>query len=418
MHRLLSLSQVAVHLIRIRFIRTLFTFCFGVVLTACTGAGQPTIAPPSTRTPAPTFTLAENVISVITVVPSVSQTPGVIVVPPGVDPRTLIPIPPTGTYTVTPTPTPSATMTDTPASSSTPTATKAGDQAASPLTTPSPTMTLTPIPTFTLVPTSTSTPTETPTQTPTPYVQVSSGLVNLRAGPGIGYPLVAQLGPDIPVAIVGQNPESTWYQICCVNGDSVWVAKTHIHSINDSSFVPLVIESAPPAPTVTNTPTQTPTITPTPTVTPYPFEVSWGPLYFPTNNTPLQIWAKLEGPAGEPLSGHYLQVNYRHREDRSTFERRPNTKGEAPSTDYFDYNVPPGPGSGNRVEYNYKYEYFPPDPLVEDTNTLLTRLDLIDGYWQIYVVDAAGNQLSEPVEFNTLKNNNNREVYVAWRRTH
>ena len=38
----------------------------------------------------------------------------------------------------------------------------------------------------------------------------------------------------------------------------------------------------------------------------------------------------------------------------------------------------------------------------------------MDGYWKIYVVDGAGQQLSNAIEFNTLAGNTNREVFVSW----
>jgi hypothetical protein len=75
-------------------------------LSACSVADllqRSTPTPPPTRTPAPTFTPDGDSISVITPTPSISGTPGVIVIPPGVDPRTLIPIPPTATATTEPT---------------------------------------------------------------------------------------------------------------------------------------------------------------------------------------------------------------------------------------------------------------------------------------------------------------------------
>ena len=47
---------------------------------------------------------------------------------------------------------------------------------------------------------------------------MQSGLVGLRTGPGVDYPLVAQLGPDLPITVVGRNDPNTWLQICCVVG--------------------------------------------------------------------------------------------------------------------------------------------------------------------------------------------------------
>jgi hypothetical protein len=381
-----------------------------VSVSACSDSlfsrATPTVPP--TRTPAPTFTPAEGGVIVIT--PATTQTPGVIAIPPGVEPRTLIPIPPTQTST----PTTTGTATATASSTATATASPRGGAVQSPLGTPTPTTSPTPTTTPTFPPTSTPTPTNTPTQTATPFAQVLSGLASLRAGPGIDYPLVAQLGPNIPVAIVGQNPEGTWFQICCVNGESVWVAKAHVDTVNDVSSVAPVLSDRPPPPTLTSTPSPTPTITQTPTATPYPFQVSWGPLYFPTNNELLSIWAKIAGPGGEPLAGYYLRVEFRNREDESTFDERPNTKGERPSSDRYEFNGPPGTASGNRVEYNYKYEFLAPNPSDEDPATTETRLTLIDGYWRIYVVDGEGRQVSDAIEFNTLLGNNNREVYVAW----
>lgn len=401
---------------------------------------RPTATPPPTRVSAPTFTPTPDFIQgLIVVTPPNGGTPGVIVIPPGVDPRSVIPVPesptPTVTQTATPlppsvTPTPSATPipgapSSTPAA---PTATfPAGMVPQSPLEPPPPTPigglvpppSATPTPTETntpLIPTDTPSPTITPTPTPspTPYIIVASGLVNLRTGPGLEYPLVAQLGPNIPVAIVGQNPEGTWYQICCVNGDSVWVAEEHVSVVNDAAKVALTLSDPPPTPTPTGTATQTPTITPTPTATPYPFQVLEGPLYFPTNNQLLTIWAKIAGPGGHPLPGYYVQVEFRNSADGSSFEDRPNTKGEAPSTDTYQYNVPPGPGSGNRVQFNYKFEFLPPDPRAENPSSTQTRASFLDGYWRIYVTDSSGRQLSDAIQFDTRAGNLNREVYVAW----
>jgi hypothetical protein len=272
----------------------------------------------------------------------------------------------------------------------------------------------TPTPTATATPTFVR-PTATPTITPTPFVLVTSGLVSLRAGPGPEYPLVAQLGPNIPVAITGRNTEGTWYEICCVNGGPVWVAQEHVETINDPSNAPLLIAGPAPTATPTGTATSTPTITPTPTATPYAFQVVQGPLYFPTGNEMLTIWAKISAGGGTvPLPGYFVKVHFRNRADGSAFESRPNTRGEAPSTDFFEFNVPPGPASGNRVEFNYKFEFLPPDPRAEDPESTQTRASLMDGYWQIYVVDGAGNQLSDAIQFETLAGNTNREVFVAW----
>src|SRR5690606_33384678 len=151
--------------------------------------------------------------------------------------------------------------------------------------TPEPTVTPTPVP---LIPTETPT----PTLTPTPFVLVQSGLVALRTGPGLEYPLLAQLGPEIPVAVIGRTEDFTWLEICCVSGQTLWVVATHVQVNNDVTTIPVSV--APPAPPATATPlpTETSTPTPTPTATLAPFERAIGPQFFPTSNEYITIWAK------------------------------------------------------------------------------------------------------------------------------
>lgn len=418
---------------------------------------RPTPTPEPTRQPAPTFTpTPDSVQGLVIVTPPVAGTPGVIIVPPGVDPSRLIPVP-----TATETPTPSSTAT--PLFTATPvlTATPVGTPPPPDLTPPAvqtvdaatPTVavttvvgtfdpTATPIPVaptptvdrsriVVLVPgptpvdagvpptaTPTPLPTSTPTPSPTPYIQVTSGLISLRSGPGVEFPLVAQLGPDIPISIVGRNPEGTWLQVCCVNAQSVWAAATHVNVINSLEGVALELPpGSPPPPTPTPTPTDTPTITPTPTATPYAFQVAEGPIFMPTNNPLVSVWVKIfagNADSPQPLAGYFVRAEFRARPEGSAWDSRPNTRSDAPSNPYFEFSAPAGPAGGNRVEFNYKYEFRPPDPTIENPNTSETQLTLIDGYWRIYLTDGSGTQLSDYIQFDTLGGNPNREVYVAW----
>jgi hypothetical protein len=266
--------------------------------------------------------------------------------------------------------------------------------------TPGPTETATLVP---LIPTDTPT----LTLTPTPFVQVQSGLVALRTGPGLEYPLLAQLGPDIPVAVIGRTEDFAWLEICCVSGQTVWVVATHVQVINDVTTAPVSIAPPAPAPTATPLPTETSTPTPTPTATLAPFERAIGPQFFPTSNEYVTIWAKIfigVSPLEQPLENYFITVKF------EGFER-PNALGHVGSKGVFEFSAPPG--SGNRVQYNYKYEYRPPDPAT--INSEATRLQLIGtGTWMVYVADGAGNRLSEEVTFTTAPSNPNREIYLGW----
>ena len=357
---------------------------------------QPTPPPVPTRPLEPTFTATATIIrNVVIVTPPMNGTPGVIIIPPGEDPNKFIPLPPTAT--------PSPTLIP-----GQPTSPLDGQPAIPPTPTPLPTETATP------------TLTSTPTLTPTPFIVVESGVVSLRTGPGVEYPLVAQLGPGIPVALIGRTPEGTWYQICCVNGVSLWVASTHVLVNNDQNSVALVgADQPPPLPTPTLIPTATGTPTLTPTATRYPFEVARGPEFFPTDNEFVTIWVKIyTGPPGGPdegevaLAGYFLKVKFEGVD-------RPNTGTERPSADQFSFSA--SPGAGNRVKYNYKYEFTPPEPTPvppATQNPVGARLPFIGtGTWTITLVDGAGNQFANPVTFTTAPSNPNREVYIAWIRT-
>ncbi len=407
---------------RLQSLRMLALPLLILVVTAlgCSAADLTTQVVPQaveTRTLAPTFTPTPDTVEAIVIITPPSRgTPGVITIPEGADPLPFIIPPPTETPTPTETSTPDPNApvvqdpTETPIGIDTPglpTAVQPGTPEPSPAVPPTETPTLAPTPTQSATPS--PSPTATITPTPTPFIVLDSGLASLREGPGVEFPLVAQLGPDIPITIVGRNTEGTWYQLCCVNGASVWVAANSVRTVNDTSAIPLIAGATPPTPTWTPTATPSPTITPTPTSTPYPFEVAIGPQFFPTNNDFLTIWAKLfvgTPPLEEPAEGYYLTVLF------EGFERLPTNEREQSRPD-FDFSA--SQGAGNRVAYNLKYEYTPPDPTSLDPNSKLTRLDLVGtGKWTVFVSDGAGNQLSPEVTFDTQPANPNREIYVGW----
>ncbi|MEZ4708036.1 MAG: hypothetical protein R3A44_12560 [Caldilineaceae bacterium] len=212
-------------------------------ITACSSAGlfgRAPATPAPTRAVAPTFTATPDFLPPLVVItPPAGDRPGIIIVPEGADPRALIPPPPSATNTPMPPPSATPTQTDTPTITPTPG--------------PTDRPTETPIPSPTLTPTATNTPlptdTPTPTITPTPFVVVQSGLVGLRTGPGVDYPLVAQLGPELPITVVGRNEPNTWLQICCVSGAPVWIATNSVALVNSIAEVPVVQAQPPPPPT-------------------------------------------------------------------------------------------------------------------------------------------------------------------------
>lgn len=378
----------------------------------------------STFTPAP-----QPVQTLVIVTPPADGRPGVIIVPPGMDPSAVLPVLPTEPPTSTPTPQPLIPPTDTPPAP--PVIEVEGEPIATPVGGESPLLPQQPglgtpialLPTSTpelpmvpptdtpiVIPPDTPTPTPTPTATATatPFITVAEGnLISLRTGPDVSYPQVAQLGPNIPVAITGLSVDGEWLQICCISANALWVPRQFVQVNNDISGLSATLAGPPPTPTATPTPGDTPTTTPTPTATPWPFERAIGPQFFPSGNQYLTIWAKLfigTPPLEVPAEGYRLMVQFEGVE-------RPNARGTVFSSDAFEFSAPPG--QGNRVEYNFKYEWFPPNP--ETVEGVETGLQLIGtGTWNVFVTDGAGNPLSEAVTFTTTPSNPNREIYIGW----
>jgi RNase P/RNase MRP subunit p29 len=107
------------------------------------------------------------------------------------------------------------------------------------------------------------------------------GAINVRTGPGVIYQVIVAVPQGTSLSAIARNAESTWIQVCCVQGHIGWVRnRSDLIAMNVSpSELPIVTVSPP-----TSTPTARPTVTPTlwrPTATPtaVPSNVWWGQYY-------------------------------------------------------------------------------------------------------------------------------------------
>jgi len=147
------------------------------------------------------------------------------------------------------TPTPTKTPLFAAAATSTPAVTSLSSPSATipTATLPPPTSTPTPLPTATPTP---MPPTPTPSETPYVVPGGSYG-VNVRLEPGTGdVPVIGVLRVDEGLAIVGKNPDGSWWQVCCVADQVGWVYTGVVKAIGPLDGVPLAPEYAPsPSPT-------------------------------------------------------------------------------------------------------------------------------------------------------------------------
>jgi PKD repeat protein/uncharacterized protein YraI len=127
------------------------------------------------------------------------------------------------------------------------------------VTLPSPTATAT------LTPTATAAASPTPTATPQPGAPLATTVadLNVRSGPGMGYPLLGLLKAGQSTEITGRSADGGWWQIefSGVAGERGWLSAQYVTAQNTGN-VPVV--QAPPPPTAAPVPTATP-VPPTPT---------------------------------------------------------------------------------------------------------------------------------------------------------
>jgi len=287
-------------------------------------AGNPTPVPTPGRTPRSTFT------------PTPFAAP------------TDTPVPPTDTP-VPATPTPAVPPTDTPVP---------------PTPTPS-------VPTDTPVP-------PTPTSPPVPFVTVSSDKLNVREGPGTAYGRVGQVTKGQRLDIVGKNAAGDWWQVCCVDGQQVWIVGRLVQAQGDLGSVKLAASIPAPPPTAKPQPTATPAPIPTP-VPQYPFRVAEVSGY-PTTNTWLNVFGKIWDPKTQQGIPD-LRVKFTRNgadaglSEPSRIERKPTEWGDTGN-----------PYAEDNRRQNYKYEYRDPPGAAT---------------WEAWLVDGNGNPLSDKATFTT-----------------
>lgn len=98
-------------------------------------------------------------------------------------------------------------------------------------------------------------PTNTPEPAPTstPFVVVQSAPVRARLGPGTVYDDAGELASGGELTVIARSDDSTWWLVCCLDGQEVWVPAEAVAAQGSLEGV-TVAANIPPAPTPTDTP--------------------------------------------------------------------------------------------------------------------------------------------------------------------
>ena len=117
-----------------------------------------------------------------------------------------------------------------------------------------------------------ATETPAPTDTPVPTVarftvktDLTAANVNVRTGPSTAFNIIGTVARGAQFDISGRNQEYTWFQFCCVAGQTGWIFSNLVNVEN--AHLITVAQNIPPTP-VPPTPTPVP-----PTATPVPAQV-------------------------------------------------------------------------------------------------------------------------------------------------
>lgn len=133
--------------------------------------------------------------------------------------------------------------TDTPA----PTATVSATETAAPTATIPPAETAAPTATLTPEPSPEDTATPAVTATPQlPQALVTVELLNVRAGPGDDFPVVAQFEQNRQLTVTGRDANGIWLRVCCLDdGGEGWVFALSVTVTGNVAAVPVVEEETP-----------------------------------------------------------------------------------------------------------------------------------------------------------------------------
>jgi hypothetical protein len=228
-----------------------------------------------------------------------------------------------------------------------------------------------------------------PRPLPTPYVIVKAATINGRRGPGATFERIGQAKKGDELMIMGRTPDGTWWQVCCMANQSVWVSADLVEAKGPTDTTPVMTPA--PAPPPPLPPAPKPSATPAPTPMP-PFDIARGP-EFPIqrdSGTITMLVQVFEGPSDNqhPLGGYQLKV----------FRDGVDVTQSALSYDDRDFD------STLAVEGGFKY------------NLKFEMPNAGEADWKIYLARPGGFRMSPISEFTTKGDSyRNQVVYIAYK---
>jgi uncharacterized protein YraI len=126
----------------------------------------------------------------------------------------------------------------------------------------------------------------------------STGLINVRSGPGTDFSAVASLEPDEMVELTGKTLSGDWWQVRAADGTSGWVFDQLLETTGDVAAVAVAADIPTPPPAPTSAPTSAPVADAASTALPAA-ESTEAPAVEPTATA---------APAGSPSDQPYFRL--------------------------------------------------------------------------------------------------------------
>ncbi|HRW04317.1 MAG TPA: SH3 domain-containing protein [Caldilineaceae bacterium] len=250
-------------------------------------------------------------------------------------------------------------------------------------------------------------PTDAPTEAPTATLEsgstftVSEPVVNVRLGPGTNYGIAGSVEAGQSFDIEGKTSAGDWLQVCCVNGQTVWIFAQLGAAQNVEAVA--VAQDIPALPTATPTPVPQPTDTPAPAAPPpaadpcagiggdgCKFKVREGPQFAPNggNELKLQLYFIHSGVDGGQPQGSYFVVLMKDGQNLGVSDTVRSIANDA--------------SDGALGRYNYEYK-IGLDKLPGNT---------VAGNYTMFVLDGNGERDSQDLNFSVPEGQG--EVRVVW----
>lgn len=209
-------------------------------------------------------------------------------------------------------------------------------------------------------------PTPTPSPTPQPEVVVVNPRVNVRSQPASDAPVLGQVLEGARLQIVGRDQVGDWWQVCCFEGSTAWVASEVVRAEGPLELVAL----SPDLPTATPEAAAA-AATPEPATPAAEADFTQSSETFPFNQDYFRVAVRVQNAAGEPLTGYYL---------RTLNETTGQQWISNPSGDQWDVTAP-----------NPDFADFREANLFFDTRG---KAPLADNAFAVWLVDGRGRQVS------------------------